>query len=76
AGESGSVVTLVLPDQKRDMTRLMSDAGISPRTAQIKSSDEELARLTGAKEPSGVPVVLEVPQQPAPKARSGSGSGS
>ncbi|MFD6228618.1 DEAD/DEAH box helicase [Streptomyces sp. NPDC060232] len=76
AGESGSVVTLVLPDQKRDMTRLMSDAGISPRTAQIKSSDEELARLTGAKEPSGIPVVLDVPQQPAPKARSGSGSGS
>ncbi|MET9569983.1 DEAD/DEAH box helicase [Streptomyces virginiae] len=76
AGESGSVVTLVLPDQKRDMTRLMSDAGISPRTAQIKSSDQELARLTGAKEPSGIPVVLEVPQQPAPKARSGSGSGS
>ncbi|OEJ31542.1 DEAD/DEAH box helicase [Streptomyces subrutilus] len=76
AGESGSVVTLVLPDQKRDMTRLMSDAGIFPRTAQIKSSDEELARLTGAKEPSGIPVVLEVPQQAAPKPRSGSGSGS
>ncbi|MFF3652316.1 DEAD/DEAH box helicase [Streptomyces sp. NPDC002181] len=77
AGESGSVVTLVLPDQKRDMSRLMSDAGISPRTAQIKSSDEELSRLTGAKEPSGIPVVLEVPQQPAPaKARGGSGSGS
>ncbi|MFF0214641.1 DEAD/DEAH box helicase [Streptomyces vinaceus] len=77
AGESGSVVTLVLPDQKRDMTRLMSDAGISPRTAQIKSSDEELSRLTGAKEPSGIPVVLEVPQQPAPaKARGGSGGGS
>ncbi|MFJ8161425.1 DEAD/DEAH box helicase [Streptomyces sp. NPDC096136] len=76
AGESGSVVTLVLPDQKRDMTRLMSDAGISPRTAQIKSSDEELAELTGAREPSGIPVVLEVPQPPQPKPRSGSGSGS
>ncbi|MBP2036637.1 superfamily II DNA/RNA helicase [Streptomyces avidinii] len=76
AGESGSVVTLVLPDQKRDMTRLMSDAGISPRTAQIKSSDEELARLTGAKEPSGIPVVLDVPQPTAPKPRSGSGTGS
>ncbi|MGW7099783.1 DEAD/DEAH box helicase [Streptomyces sp. NPDC054883] len=73
AGESGSVVTLVLPDQKRDMTRLMSDAGISPRTAQIKSSDEELSRLTGAKTPSGIPVVLEVPQPAQPKARSGSG---
>ncbi|MFE3672581.1 DEAD/DEAH box helicase [Streptomyces goshikiensis] len=73
AGESGSVVTLVLPDQRREMTRLMSDAGINPRTAQIKSSDEELSRLTGAKEPSGIPVVLEVPQPPQPKARSGSG---
>ncbi|MCB5167790.1 DEAD/DEAH box helicase [Streptomyces bambusae] len=66
AGESGSVVTLVLPDQKRDMGRLMSDAGISPRTAQIRSSDEELARLTGAREPSGVPVVIDVPQPAAP----------
>ncbi|MFF5702638.1 DEAD/DEAH box helicase [Streptomyces sp. NPDC012794] len=75
AGESGSVVTLVLPEQKRDMTRLMSDAGISPRTAQVKSSDAELARLTGAREPSGIPVVLEVPQPPQPK-RTGSGSGS
>ncbi|MEU3723460.1 DEAD/DEAH box helicase [Streptomyces sp. NPDC031705] len=76
AGESGSVVTLVLPDQKREMSRLMSDAGITPRTAQIKSSDAELARLTGAREPSGIPVVLEVPQPAQPKARSGSGSGS
>ncbi|WP_371615391.1 DEAD/DEAH box helicase [Streptomyces sp. NBC_00454] len=77
AGESGSVVTLVLPDQKRDMTRLMSDAGISPRTAQIKSSDEELARITGAKEPSGIPVVLDVPQATPPRQRSGGeGSGS
>ncbi|MFF3857764.1 DEAD/DEAH box helicase [Streptomyces sp. NPDC002209] len=75
AGESGSVVTLVLPDQKRDMTRLMSDAGISPRTAQIKSSDEELSRLTGAKEPSGIPVVLEVPQQQAPAGRRSGGQG-
>ncbi|MEU6675388.1 DEAD/DEAH box helicase [Streptomyces sp. NPDC046925] len=63
AGESGSVVTLVLPDEKRDMTRLMSDAEISPNTARVKSTDEELARITGAREPSGVPVVIEVPQQ-------------
>ncbi|MFJ8665899.1 DEAD/DEAH box helicase [Streptomyces sp. NPDC093600] len=66
AGESGSVVTLVLPEQKRDMSRLMSNAGISPRTAQIKSSDEELTRLTGAREPSGIPVVIDVPQPAQP----------
>ncbi|MGW8456254.1 DEAD/DEAH box helicase [Streptomyces niveus] len=62
AGESGSVVTLVLPEQKRDMTRLMSDAGIAPRTASVKSTDEELARLTGAREPSGIAITIEVPQ--------------
>ncbi|MEU9865352.1 DEAD/DEAH box helicase [Streptomyces sp. NPDC047971] len=66
AGESGSVVTLVLPEEKRDMSRLMSNAGITPRTAQVKSSDEELTRLTGAREPSGIPVVIEVPQPTQP----------
>ncbi|MGP9021378.1 DEAD/DEAH box helicase [Streptomyces sp. BR1] len=66
AGESGSVVTLVLPEQKREMSRLMSFAGIRPQTAAVKSSDEELVRVTGAREPSGVPVVIEVPPQPTP----------
>ncbi|MEU1039069.1 DEAD/DEAH box helicase [Streptomyces sp. NPDC005907] len=82
AGESGSVVTLVLPEQKREMTRLMADAGISPRTARVSSSDEELARLTGAREPSGVPVVIEVPQpveqprqRPGSRPRSAAGTG-
>ncbi|MFJ3715487.1 DEAD/DEAH box helicase [Streptomyces sp. NPDC090057] len=66
AGGSGSVVTLVLPEQKRDMTRLMSDAGIRPRTARVKSSDPELVTITGAREPSGVPVTIEVPQPATP----------
>ncbi|WP_046734106.1 DEAD/DEAH box helicase [Streptomyces humi] len=68
AGGSGSVVTLVLPDQKRDVTRLMSDAGIRPRTARVTSADTELATLTGAREPSGVPVTIEVPQPTPPQA--------
>ncbi|MFE0107158.1 DEAD/DEAH box helicase [Streptomyces sp. NPDC059009] len=71
AGESGSVVTLVLPEEKRDMSRLMRDAGISAREARISSADEELARITGAREPSGVPVVIEVPRA-QPAAASGS----
>ncbi|WP_406097943.1 DEAD/DEAH box helicase [Streptomyces sp. NBC_01013] len=77
AGESGSVVTLVLPEEKREMTRLMQDAGIAPRTTRIKSSDEELTRITGAREPSGVAIVVEVPQptQPKPRTRSGGGTG-
>ncbi|MFJ9677464.1 DEAD/DEAH box helicase [Streptomyces sp. NPDC101194] len=73
AGESGSVVTLVLPEEKREMTRLMADAGIAPRTTRITSGDEELARITGAREPSGVAVVIEVPQPTPPKQRTRSG---
>ncbi|WP_063798014.1 DEAD/DEAH box helicase, partial [Streptomyces sp. 150FB] len=72
AGESGSVVTLVLPEQRREMTRLMSDAGIDPKSARIKSTDEELAQLTGAREPSGIAITIDVPQavvQPKQKQR-------
>ncbi|MEV5972718.1 DEAD/DEAH box helicase [Streptomyces sp. NPDC051921] len=77
AGGSGSVVTLVLPDQKRDVTKIMSDAGIRPRTARIKSTDEELTTITGAREPSGVPVTLEVVPPAAPSApRRDRGTGS
>ncbi|MDI3402944.1 DEAD/DEAH box helicase [Streptomyces sp. B-S-A6] len=80
AGASGSVVTLVLPEEKREMSRLMSVAGINAATTRIRSTDEELVRITGAREPSGVPVTLPVPepQQPARPSRSGgsrSGSG-
>ncbi|WP_326663352.1 DEAD/DEAH box helicase [Streptomyces sp. NBC_00385] len=77
AGESGSVVTLVLPEEKREMTRLMQDAGIAPRTTRIRSSDEELTRITGAREPSGIAIVVEVPQPtpPKPRTRSGGGTG-
>ncbi|MET9605142.1 DEAD/DEAH box helicase [Streptomyces sp. NPDC006512] len=61
AGESGSVVTLVTPQQRRAMTRLMSDAGISPTVTQVRSGEAELNRITGARTPSGVPVVITAP---------------
>ncbi|MFJ4005159.1 DEAD/DEAH box helicase [Streptomyces sp. NPDC090023] len=79
AGGSGSVVTLVLPEQKREMNQLMSAAGISPKTARVTSSAPELAAITGAREPSGVAVVIATPEPTPPKAsrparRSGSGA--
>ncbi|MGW4490663.1 DEAD/DEAH box helicase [Streptomyces sp. NPDC004376] len=69
AGGSGSVVTLVLPEQKRDVNQLMSAAGIRPRTTRVTSTAPELTAITGAREPSGVAVVLEPaqPEQPAAK---------
>ncbi|HZG05840.1 MAG TPA: DEAD/DEAH box helicase, partial [Streptomyces sp.] len=35
AGESGSVVTLVLPDQRRAVDRLMADASVSPHVTTV-----------------------------------------
>ncbi|RAJ61851.1 superfamily II DNA/RNA helicase [Streptomyces sp. Amel2xB2] len=60
AGKSGSVVTLVLPDQRGEMTRLMAHAAINPQTAHVRSGEGELNRITGARKPPGVPVVPAV----------------
>ncbi|MFJ1621051.1 DEAD/DEAH box helicase [Streptomyces sp. NPDC088190] len=61
AGESGSVVTLVTNNQRRDMTRLMAAAGIVPRTTQVRPGEEALSRITGARTPSGIPVTITAP---------------
>jgi len=61
AGESGSVVTLVTPNQRRDMTRLMTAAGIVPQTTQVRSGEEALSQITGAQTPSGIPVTITAP---------------
>lgn len=68
AGASGNVVTLLLPEQRREMTRLMSTAGITPQTARVAPGEDALARITGARTPSGVPV--SAPAAPAPAAPS------
>ncbi|AEW95661.1 MULTISPECIES: DEAD/DEAH box helicase [Streptomycetaceae] len=67
AGESGSVVTLVTPRQRRDMTRLMASAGITPRITPVRSGEAELSRITGAQAPSGVPVVITGPAAERPR---------
>ncbi|GGU98746.1 DEAD/DEAH box helicase [Streptomyces albospinus] len=56
AGESGSVVTLVLPGQRRETSRLIAGAGIEPTITKVRSGEAELSRITGAKAPSGIPL--------------------
>ncbi|WP_395570420.1 DEAD/DEAH box helicase [Streptomyces sp. BK79] len=75
AGESGSVVTLVTPSQRRGMVRLMSDAGIRPQTTQVRAGDEALNRITGAQAPSGIPVVITAPVTERPKKRGSASRG-
>ncbi|MEU4694589.1 DEAD/DEAH box helicase [Actinoplanes sp. NPDC023714] len=59
AGESGAVVTLVLPKQRRTTQAMMSKAGVTPGEVRVRLGDEKLAEITGAREPSGIPVVEE-----------------
>ncbi|MEU4117056.1 DEAD/DEAH box helicase [Kitasatospora sp. NPDC028055] len=67
AGESGTVVTLVLPSQRRQTARLMTTAGITPVTTRVSAGDEDLARITGARVPTGVPVVIADPVVERPR---------
>ncbi|MFC4063892.1 DEAD/DEAH box helicase [Actinoplanes subglobosus] len=70
AGESGAVVTLVLPKQRRTTQQMMSKAGVSPGETRVRLGDEKLAEITGAREPSGVPVV----EEPEPRRERSGGS--
>ncbi|MEU0846634.1 DEAD/DEAH box helicase [Streptomyces flaveolus] len=76
AGESGSVVTLVTPDQRRDISRLMASAGITPQITPVRSGEAELTRITGAQAPSGVPVVIAAPVVERPRRAASGGSSS
>ncbi|WP_282206225.1 DEAD/DEAH box helicase [Kitasatospora fiedleri] len=67
AGESGTVVTLVLPNQRRGTARMMSTAGITPVTTRVRAGDEELTRITGARVPTGVPVAIPDPVVERPR---------
>jgi superfamily II DNA/RNA helicase len=65
AGESGAVVTLVLPKQRRTTQAMMGKAGVHPAELRVRLGDEKLAEVTGAREPSGIPV----PALPEPRER-------
>jgi superfamily II DNA/RNA helicase len=75
AGESGTVVTLVLPHQRRTVDRLMADAGITPHTTRVRPGGADLSRITGARTPSGVPVTLAVPAAERPERTRSAGRG-
>ncbi len=73
AGASGIVVTLVTHDQRRTVRRMTDRAGVSAETSMIRPHDEDLSRITGAREPSGEPVVER--RREAPRRTGGRGFG-
>lgn len=66
AGASGTVVTLFTQDQRRVVRRMLDRAGVHPNQATVRSGEEELGTITGARTPSGVAVV-DPPRRPAHK---------
>ncbi|HEY1575052.1 MAG TPA: DEAD/DEAH box helicase [Pseudonocardiaceae bacterium] len=75
AGETGTVVTLVTHSQRRAVLGLTARAGVRPSSTQVRPGDAELSRITGAKRPSGEPVVDEEPRRRPPRPHHAPGSG-
>ncbi|MFD4789594.1 DEAD/DEAH box helicase [Streptomyces sp. NPDC058459] len=55
-GDSGSVVTLVLSGQRRELSKVTAEAGIEPTVTKVRSGEAALTRITGARKPSGTPL--------------------
>ncbi|MEW2313861.1 DEAD/DEAH box helicase [Streptomyces bauhiniae] len=55
-GDSGRVVTLVLSGQRRELSKVTSEAGIEPTVTKVRSGEAALTRITGARRPSGTPL--------------------
>src|SRR5699024_2892278 len=55
AGEKGSVVTLVLPHQRKEVARMAEAAGLEARPTRTGLEDAVLTEI-GAVEPSGEPI--------------------
>jgi superfamily II DNA/RNA helicase len=76
AGESGAVATIVLPKQRRSTLQMMLKAGVdAPAEHRLRVQDAKLGELTGAVEPSGIPVKEEPRRYDGPSSRGGDSRG-
>jgi superfamily II DNA/RNA helicase len=79
AGEKGTVVTMVLSHQVRAITAMMRRAGIEAERTKVTSMDDQLVALTGARVPSGIPIlepiIPEIEKRPARRGGGGGGYG-
>jgi len=75
AGESGVVVTLVLPPQRREVERMTERAGVKAKTARVAPGHRDLVSVTGARVPSGNPVREVGSENPRPARRNNYAAG-
>ncbi|MEV6428130.1 DEAD/DEAH box helicase [Nocardia sp. NPDC051463] len=79
AGEDGVVVTLVTEDERDDVDKMTRKAGVDIDAVAVGPGDRRLIAITGARQPSGIPIVAAVANDAEPKStatggRSGSAS--
>ena len=58
AGTTGTVVTLVMDEQVKEVRDLFRKAGVEAAEVEVHENSPELARITGARRPSGTPLAL------------------
>ncbi|WP_344873827.1 DEAD/DEAH box helicase [Nonomuraea antimicrobica] len=77
AGERGTVVTLVLPNERRSTDSLTRRAGIHPYRLKATPGHPRVAEVTGARTPSGeaIPVWEPDVRKPLRPRREGGGGG-
>ncbi|MGW0065907.1 DEAD/DEAH box helicase [Streptosporangium sandarakinum] len=75
AGEKGTVMTLVLPSERRSTDTMARRAGIKPFRLRVTPGHPRLSEIAGARTPSGEPVPVWEPAAPAPKQRERRGGG-
>jgi superfamily II DNA/RNA helicase len=78
AGSAGDVVTLVLPEQRRDTQALLRKAGITVKPQDVHADSESVQTLVGEVAPyqAPAPKVAQAPAQARPARNRGTGNGS
>ena len=71
AGTTGTVVTLVMDEQRKEVATLLKKAGVDAPEVQVQPLSPELIKITGATKPEGQPLPPPgQPQRAAAPARS------
>ncbi|WP_288831724.1 DEAD/DEAH box helicase [uncultured Corynebacterium sp.] len=71
AGTSGTVVTLAMDEQAKEVAQLLRKAAVDATTLRVTPESDVLVKITGARRPSGTP--LPPPGQPAQAGGAGRG---
>ena len=73
AGESGTVVTIATHQERRTVFRMTEQAGVRPTSTTVRPGADDLVRITGARVPSGEPVVEQEQAKRPPRNRTAGG---